>query len=174
MARPWFKHFSTASQGASLRILWDSNDYAAYGFWWRLLEMMAKWENVDNPGHMTISWGILKRELGWNRQRSAKVLLKIVSTFQIEVRSISGETFEVFIPKWLELQTTWGGKREARFEQDAGRSKKLDVRSKKLDLEEQKSERDLRLFGDNSRTDPSRVREMVSGILKDIKNGETR
>jgi hypothetical protein len=136
----WFKHYNIASQGNSLRLLWDSGDYETYGAWWRLLELVSLWESDDARGRVTISLPLLRREWGWNAQKLVRVLGKIGGNFGVKFvpkefdRTYVG-TIEVLIPKWLELQETRGGKRNAKKDQKPDRSKKREVRSKKRDTE---------------------------------------
>lgn len=130
MGRPWFKHYNNASSGASLRSLWDNGDYEAYGLFWRLLELLCQFEDKDRPGSMTISWALLARETGWKPTKCRRVLSRICLISKIDMEEIREGYVTFLLPKWLELQSSWGGKREARFEQDAGRLKKLDLRLK--------------------------------------------
>lgn len=131
----WFKHYNGASAGNSLSLLWDAGDLEAYGFWWRLLELVSRWERPEARGKITLSWAVLRKELGWNRQRSSKVLSKIVQTLKVEVTPISEETFEVCIPNWMEFQETRGGKREAKNEQNPG-EKRREKKERREKIEE--------------------------------------
>lgn len=133
--RLWFKHFGTSSDGATLRALWDSNDFEAYGLWWRLLEMMCRFEDETRPGTMTISLCTISRETGWKPSKCLRVLIRICSVSKIELEEKPDGIYTFLVPKWSELNSSWGGKREASSEQDAGRSKKLEVRSKNISTE---------------------------------------
>lgn len=148
MARPWFKHFSNASQGASLRRLWDEGHFAAYSLYWMILEMVARWEDKNSPGSMTINWSVLARETGWKRPRCRSELARITSVTEIVLEEFHDGSIKLTVPKWSELQTSWGGKIRARLEQDAGRSKKLEVRSKKLDMAKQQKPKPLSAAAD--------------------------
>jgi hypothetical protein len=124
----WFKHHVDASEGNSLSLLFAEQDYEAIAFWWWLLEQIKKWNGAGDIGKATLSHSIIKRKLGWNRTRSAKVLLKIALTFKIEVNQISDDSFEVFIPNWLKFNETRGGKREPKIEQKRGRVESREYR----------------------------------------------
>lgn len=92
--------------------------------------MMCRWEEKDSPGKMILNWHVIARETGWKPSKCRRVLSRISSVSKIELNEVPDGNVEFLMPKWLELQSSWGGKREARFDQDAGRSKKLEVRSK--------------------------------------------
>lgn len=132
----WFKHYNSESQdNVGLRQLWDSGDFAAYGFYWQLLEMLSRFDK-ERTGRMTISYAILRRETGWNRQRLEKVLTKIVSTFEIELTPKLNETFELSYLKWLKTQESRGGKREAKNTQ-----KPTEIRDKTKDNKKEKKQK---------------------------------
>lgn len=133
--RSWFKHYANASQGASLRTLFDNADYEAYAFYWIFLECLCRFEDESKPGSMTISWGVLCRETGWKLSKCRRVLARISSVSQIDMNEKPDGNVTFLVPKWLELQTSWGGKREARFVQEVGRSEKLEVRSESKEKE---------------------------------------
>jgi hypothetical protein len=99
---------------------------------------MGRFEDVDNPGSMTVGWSVIGAEMGWKPSRCRRVLSRISSVSKLSVDEKPDGNVTFLIPKWLELQSSWGGKREARFEQDAGRSKKLEVRSKRLEVRGEK------------------------------------
>jgi len=136
----WFKHYNTASTGNSIRLLWDERDYESICFWWRLLELVSLWETENDRGTVTLSWSILRRELGWNKQKLTRIMGKIEQTFKIRLEPVSDESFKVSIPNWPELQGSWGGKRESRLSQDATdlRLKTKDKRLKTEDLDQNK------------------------------------
>lgn len=115
--------------------LWAKKDYETIAFWWKILEYVSKWEKPEKRGSVTISWALLKRDLGWNRQRSTKVLLKIAQSFKIEVKPIFDESVELFIPNWLDLQETRGSKTGLKKVEKPDRAKKQEVRAKNLELD---------------------------------------
>lgn len=125
----WFKHYNTASQGCTLRTLWDNKDYEAYGLWWILLELISRWEKPENRGEITISWSVLARETNWKRTKCRRVLLRICSVSKIEMNEIRDGNVSFRHPNWLDLQENRGGKNQAKNEQNSGRSKKLELRT---------------------------------------------
>lgn len=138
MKNKWFKHYNTASEGNSLDLLFAQQDYETIILFWRLLEFISKYEDDKRRGFCLISYSLLKRKLGWNRQRSTKVLSKIGQSFTIETEvQTDGEHIAVFHPKWLELQENRGGKTSSKTFQKPDRSKKekKEVRSKKKEEE---------------------------------------
>lgn len=136
----WFKHYNTASQGATLRTLWDNGDFEAYGMWWRLLELISVWENEDSRGEITISWNVLGRDTGWKPTKCRRVLFRIASVSNLDIKELPDGNVSFLHPNWLELQERRGGKKEAKEEQKNSkegvevRGKKKDIRDKKLDL----------------------------------------
>jgi hypothetical protein len=128
----WFKHYAEASQGLSLRTLWDSKDYEAYGLFWMLLEMISKFEDMEERGKISVSPSILQRETGWNIQRLRRVLSKIHQTSALEVSWNLEGSLELFAPNWSKLQENRGGKPKANIEQNGGRRKKKEEREKNI------------------------------------------
>lgn len=137
----WFKHYNTASDGHSLQQLISEKDYESIAIYWWILEQLSKFEDrneVESSGKITLKFSYFKMKLGQNRQRITKVLLKIAQTFKIEVLINFDESVTVFVPKWLELQETRGGKREAKIQQSFSkegtevRDKSKEIRIKEL------------------------------------------
>lgn len=130
----WFKHYNTASQGHTLRSLWDDRDYEAYGLFWIMLELLSRFEDPENRGSMTIKISTISRETGWKPSKCLRVLSRIVSVSKIDMKQIREGYVSYLVPNWLELQENRGGQRliknEAKNEQNA-----TEVRSKKLETE---------------------------------------
>jgi heme-degrading monooxygenase HmoA len=125
----WFKHYNDAHEGQTIAQLWaEPGGGEVVGFYWTILEMVSRWEDQEKRGSWCANLSIFKSKLGMNRQKSRKLLQKISETFQMKVFWKSDESFELFVPKWLELQETRGGKREAKIEQSAGRREKREGR----------------------------------------------
>jgi hypothetical protein len=143
----WFKHYNTSSDGQSFELLWAAQDYEAIAFFWWLLEQVSRFESLEERGKCTLSYSLLKRKLGWNAQRSARVLSKIASSFQVKIEPCSDkELFQVSIPNWLKLQENRGGKTLSKKEQNPERSKKREVRGKKKEIDYEKFQRAFELF----------------------------
>lgn len=127
----WFKHYNTASEGNSLRLLWDSNDFEAYGLWWRLLELVSRWEKPEERGKITLSWNLLARETKWKPSKCRRVLSRISSVSQIELNEKPDGTFSFLVPNWSEYQENRGSKNSLKKVEKPDRAKTLEVRSKK-------------------------------------------
>jgi hypothetical protein len=137
----WFKHYNTASDGHSMQQLISEKDYETIAIYWWILEQLSKFEDredVESSGKITLKFSYFKMKLGQNRQRITKVLLKIAETFKIEVSINLDESVTVFVPKWLELQESRGGKREAKIQQSFSkdgtdlRDKSKEIKNKEL------------------------------------------
>jgi hypothetical protein len=77
--------------------LWADGEGELIGFYWTLLEMIAKYgEQYENLGKWTVNLTTFKLKLGMNSQRSRKLLLKIGQTFEIEVEQKSEQTYQLF------------------------------------------------------------------------------
>lgn len=143
----WFKHYNTSSEGQSFELLWAEQDYEAIAFFWWLLEQVSKFESESDRGTCVLSYRILKRKLGWNHSRSARVLSKIGSSFQVKIEPQSDpDLFKVFVPKWSELQENRGGKRDAKPEQKPDRRKKREVRGKNKEIERERFDQVFGLY----------------------------
>jgi len=131
----WFKHWNSAHQGQTISQLWAERDGPeVIAFYWTVLELVSQFEDLNNRGNWDGNLSIFKSKLGMNRNRSYKLLCKICVTFETKITWKSQESFQLFIPNWLELQETRGGKREPKLDQKPDRRKKKEVRSKILSL----------------------------------------
>lgn len=131
----WFKHWNTAHQGQTIQQLWSERDGPeVIAFYWTILEMVSLYEAEPGVGLWEANLSFFKSKLGMNRNRSYKLLCKIGETFETKITWKSPESFQLFVTNWPELQETRGGKRDAKKEQSAERSKKREVRSKKEDI----------------------------------------
>lgn len=130
--RPWFKHYKNAHQGHTLRTLWDSGDYEAYGFFWILHELITQFESEDSRGKVTFSWGTFVRETGWKESKCRRVLARISSVSKIETTEEREGYVTVLSPNWLKLQETAKKSEGAKSEQTPTeeRGKKREERSK--------------------------------------------
>lgn len=126
----WFKHYNTASEGNTLSLLWSNSDYEAIALWWRVLELISKWEKEEERGRVLLSWLLLARETNWKPSKCRRVLARISSVSQIELREEQNGNFSLLLPNWMELQETRGGKRAAKKEQKVDRGKKREERGK--------------------------------------------
>lgn len=153
MGLPWFKHYNTASQGNTLRFLWDGGHYDAIAFWWLLLELVSRWEHPEKRGKITVSWKLLARETGWLVPRVKRVLGQVMtasctnssSTQHMTLVPVGDELIQLMVPNWLELQENRGGKNSAKNEQKSLRREKEEVRSKIKDIRGEKEESELSL-----------------------------
>lgn len=125
----WFKHWNEASQGSTLRKLWDAGDYEAYGLCWIILEMVSKWGD-QLTGKLDTTLDIIARETGWKPSKCRRVLLRIscVSFLEMEEKQNGNVTF--LVPNWLKFQETRGQKTLQKLCKNGGevRSKKKEVR----------------------------------------------
>lgn len=131
---PWFKHYNTSHEGQSLSELWAKKDFETIAFYWSLLEMVSRYEDLNERGKWSSQLSIFKLKLNLNSQRSRKLLVQISQTFQVKVEWKSDESFTVFIPNWLKLQETRGGKNLPKLNQKGVRSKKREDRGEIVDV----------------------------------------
>lgn len=118
-----------------MRLLLAEKDYETIVFYWRLLELVSEFEDLQDRGKCTLSYAIIKRELGWNFQRTYRVLTKIAQTFKIELKQNLDQTWEVFVPNWLELQQNKGtyDRHKKTISTGEERREKRDIRIKNKD-----------------------------------------
>lgn len=122
----WFKHYNTATNGQSLTILWEAGHFDAIAFYWRLLEMISRWESPDARGQITVNMGVLRRETNWHMDRIKKNLDRLSEHFGADLLRIEFETHPkrkcdsklfrdclvtISAPNWSELQENRGGKK---------------------------------------------------------------
>lgn len=132
MSLHWFKHYNTAFDGQTISELWAENDTETIAFYWTVLEMVSRWESPDKRGYWEGNLSIFWSRLRMKSQRSRKLLTKIAQRFNLALSFHSDQSFQLYVPNWLELQETRGGKKIAKNEQSAGRSKKIEERIKNI------------------------------------------
>jgi len=130
----WFKHYSDASDGLSLKTLWASRDYEAIAVFWRLCEMLSK-HNIRD-GILVTNFSTIGRETGMKPSKCLRVLSRIASVSLVRYEHDTDEIQEFLVPNWLKFQETRGQKKVESFAKEPGevRSKKIEVRSKNKDL----------------------------------------
>lgn len=136
----WFKHYNNATQGLSLRNLWDGNDMEAYALWWHICELVSRWEDRDDEfrrGKITINISTLRRETGWKGPRLISTLRRIQSEGLIHLDIIRDQSVILEVCNWLKFQETRGKKKSKQNQIVAGdnRSKITDIRYKNKDIE---------------------------------------
>ena len=136
----WFKHYNTASDGASMELLWAAKDYETIAFYWFVLETVSKFEKDESRGKCVVSFAYFKRKLGWNFQRTYRVLTKFRQSFEVSFEVCSEKKLiELSIHNWLKLQENRGGKRLAKTLQNTGRSKSKEIKKEEVEVREQTS-----------------------------------
>lgn len=146
--KTWFKHYTSSHLGSSFAMMRANRDFESMACFWLLLELMGRHESTTDDGTMVIPKKLLQQTWNVQGQRLVKIISKFTLYFDKTMRIESfDETYKVFVSKWPELQETRGGKRLAKSEQNAGRSKKEEVRSKKIHTENQKQEQVSDAFG---------------------------
>jgi hypothetical protein len=167
MKNSWFKHYNTASQSLTLRKLIDAKDYEAYFAFWTILELVSRWENRDDtPGKITIPCETFSRETNWKPSKSLRVLSRISSVSEIEIREEKDGNLTFLIPNWLKYQETRGGKREAKLEQKVGRSKKREVRSKNIELKQDNAKNQPLVGAELSAAPANKVSEFIAAYVR--------
>jgi len=131
----WFKHYNMASEGQTIAQLWAENDTETIAFYWTVLEMVSRWEDETKRGFWAGNLSIFRAKLGMKSQRSRKLLSKITERFSFNLEWISDQSFQLSIPKWLELQEKRGGKSKAKKEQKADRGERTEDRGQKTDCD---------------------------------------
>jgi len=129
----WFKHYSDASDGLSLKTLWANRDYEAIAVFWRLCEMLSK-HNL-NDGILITNFSTIGRETGMKPSKCLRVLSRIASVSLVRYEHDTDEIQPFLVPNWLKFQETRGQKKVESFVKTPGevRSKKIEVRSKNID-----------------------------------------
>lgn len=137
----WFKHYNSAHEGLSIQALINEKDHEALACYWILLELISRYEHEDRRGFIEIPVTLLSKRWGVTCPKVERILnrlsLNFRSTFDCTLTESSPKVASILIRNWLEFQGTWGGKRQARFEQDSTdlRLKTEDKRLKTEDAE---------------------------------------
>lgn len=130
----WFKHYSDASDGLSLKTLWANKDYEAISVFWRLCEMLAK-HNIRD-GILNTNFLMIARETGMKPSKCRRVLARISSVSLLRYEHDTDEIQPFLVPKWAEFQENRGQKKVESFAKPPGevRREKKEERSKNIDL----------------------------------------
>jgi len=160
----WFKHYNTASDGATLRTLWDNGDMEAYALFWKFHELLSRFEDEKERGKMTISWAVLSRETGWKPSKCRRVLARICSLSKIEMNEKPDGNVSFLSPNWLELQERRGGKRDPKKEQKPDRGERRDERGEITDTELAKSTPSVVSFNERLKPENQPFFEVLSNL----------
>jgi len=126
---PWFKHFASASQGESLKLLIVEGELESVAIFWIILELVCRWEKPESPGRITVSWKLLSKETHCLIPKLRKRLFKLTQNSLIRLSDEIEARFELSVPMWAELQRRHGPNSDRTFPELGGRSKKEEVRS---------------------------------------------
>ena len=110
----WFKHYSDASEGLSLKTLWSNKDYEAIAVFWRICELLSTHDSKD--GILTTNWSFLARETGMKPSKCRRVLARISAVSLLSFQHDTDEIQKFLVPKWSEFQETRGKKRSKKNE----------------------------------------------------------
>jgi hypothetical protein len=131
--RPWFKHFGNAHDDEFLSRLISEKQVELFGYYWLIIEYISQ---RGANGVWVTTKKELCRKLAGSWPKVERILARLSPKIQARMDQDSSETWSIFCPKYLELQSSWGGKRQARQKQDPGscpgedRSKKIEDRNK--------------------------------------------
>ncbi len=111
--RPWFKHFSNAHQGCSISELLSKKEHQAIACYWVLIELISI---RGRDGVLEISRSEMRRILNLHPHQLDRVLGLLLTKSMVECSPSGGGsdtevTLQVKAPKFLECQSSWGGKR---------------------------------------------------------------
>lgn len=162
----WFKHYNSAHESLSIESLLVENDYEAVACYWMLLEFVSKFEHENDRGKVEIPVRLLSKAWHMTCPKVERVLsrlcLNFASTLECTLSASSPRVASILVHNWLELQGTWGGKRESRLSQDATdlRLKTKDKRLKREDLDLDADSKIKRMFAEAGLNDslPNRLK----------------
>ena len=126
----WFKHYSDASEGLSLKTLWSNKDYEAIAVFWRLCELLSTHDSRD--GVLKTNFLFIARETGMKPSKCRRVLARISAVSLLRFQHDTDEIQEFLVPKWSEFQETRGKKKDKKNQIPPG-----DIRSKNIDIKKQ-------------------------------------
>lgn len=126
----WFKHYSSASEGLSLKTLWSNKDYEAIAVFWRLCELLSTHDSKD--GILKTNFLFIARETGMKPSKCRRVLARISAVSLLRFQHDTDEIQEFLVPKWSEFQETRGKKKDKKNQIPPG-----DIRSKNIDIKKQ-------------------------------------
>lgn len=135
MSLSWFKHYNTAHEGQLIGDLLVQKEYEAVALFYVLMELISRFEDPETRGRASIPVERIARAMNMKPTRIDRLLGCISSVSRSDLICETDEKQprnRVFLMRnWMKYQETRGGKREAKIEQSAGRSKKREDRSKK-------------------------------------------
>lgn len=111
--------------------------YDAVTLVFAIMELISRYEDQNNRGFASVPIERIARLVNMKPSRIDRLLTHISLVSRSDLKCETDEKQprnRVFLMRnWLKLQETRGGKREAKTEQNVGRSKKEEVRSKILE-----------------------------------------
>ena len=131
----WFKHMTASSDDEKLAELMSDHGLEAYGFWWRLLEIVASRMEKDSDKCSAIytlpHWS---RLLYCHHNKVSKYMGKLGVMGIVTVRSVEGKT-EVIIPNLLKYRDEYS--RKSRQQQECVRPKnKIQIQIQRENIKE--------------------------------------
>ena len=151
----WFKHLSGSWDDEKLSRLVDLHGLAGYGFWWRLLEIIALQMNESGRSACVFS----PQKWGKHFGLYPKVFRKFCKTLQeldlIQWRESDG-LIEINIPNLLKFRDEWTKRkqRDARVARQALRCKETDTEKEEASPHYPPFSFSIETVEDNARTDP--------------------
>lgn len=132
MKNKWFKHYNTAHEGQLIGDLIVSGKHEAALLVYMIMELISRFEDENERGKASVPIERIARGMNMKPSKIDRLIAEISSVSRSDLVCEVDEELprnRVFVMrKWLELQETRGGKREAKKEQNTDRSKKLEVR----------------------------------------------
>ena len=103
----YFKHYSTASDGKSMNLIFDKFGHKGIAFWWMLVELCVEnWDGITEPEfsfHQRTVVTKLKSSLN-----SVLTWLELCSNSDLCAFAHSGTQFEIKMPKLKEIKESRG------------------------------------------------------------------
>ena len=105
----WFKHMTSSADDEKLAQLIDRAGLEGYGFWWRVVEIVAR--NIDGNGQSSVSYSVQKWAgllgIRSDKFRRLAVECSILRLFQV---NSCGNSFEIDIPNILKFRDEYAKK----------------------------------------------------------------
>jgi hypothetical protein len=133
----WFKHYNDSHEGDTMRLLLSQGDYGAIALMWIIMELLgqkrARHGSETDTGEIVTTLQILSRASHMQMAKVRRKLEKMSKISFLRFSEVSEGFFEIYVPKWLELQETRGKKRGNKREKTSGRTKELkNIRNKEI------------------------------------------
>lgn len=130
---PWFKHWNDDSHNLGLVQLWDEHNLEAVAIYFKLCQIVSRYEQHDARGQLVLSWATYCRETRTKPPRSSRLLSDCVRVGLVRCSDANETQFKLEIVNWLKSQEVRDSKNIHKTRIKHSRGEKREERGEKIE-----------------------------------------